>query len=368
MPKVERSTLGVVVATILVAAALKLAQPIMVPLVAGIFLAVVARPIQRSIARSAPRRLRWLGLLAAMVVVIAGVAAFGAALGLSARAVNDEMRARRPQIEAALRRSRNAAQRLGIPQSAFPSLPGGGGGDESAGGGAGSGGSAAAASEGQVEVRRVASGVVTGLGGLLLALAFCALALAEADGARRRLRRAVPSGTEPSVLGAVDEVTDAFRRYAWVKSLASAITGVATALASLALGLPLAAVWGFLAFLLEYIPTVGSALAVIPPTLMALAVGGPTRALVVFLVVGGLQVILSNLVDPRLDGRFMRISPFVVLLSIVVWGWLWGPVGALLAVPMTVALVIAARHTPGARGIATLASSDHEEGNDGDDQ
>ena len=59
MPKVERSTLGVVVATILVAAALKLAQPIMVPLVAGIFLAVVARPIQRSIARSAPRRLRW---------------------------------------------------------------------------------------------------------------------------------------------------------------------------------------------------------------------------------------------------------------------------------------------------------------------
>ncbi len=144
----------------------------------------------------------------------------------------------------------------------------------------------------------------------------------------------------------------------WVKTLTSAITGVATWLAALAFGLPLAWVWGFLAFLLEYIPSVGSALAVIPPTLMALAEGGMPKAAAVLLVIGGLQVFFGNVVDPRLEGKLMSLSPFGVLLSIVFWGWLWGPAGALLAVPLTVAAVIACRHIPGARGVATVVAGD----------
>jgi predicted PurR-regulated permease PerM len=176
----------------------------------------------------------------------------------------------------------------------------------------------------------------------------------------------LPPGLDPPVLDTVDEATRAFRRYAWVKTLTSAITGVASWLAALAFGLPLAWVWGLLAFLLEYVPSVGSVLAVIPPTLMALAVDGPSRALLVFLGIGTLQVILGNVLDPRLEGRYMAVSPFVVLLSIVLWGWLWGPVGALLAVPMTVAVVIAARHIPGARGLATLVRDDGDaEGGEG---
>jgi predicted PurR-regulated permease PerM len=169
--------------------------------------------------------------------------------------------------------------------------------------------------------------------------------------------RAVPDRATPAVLDAVDEAAAAFRRYAWVKTLTSAITGAATAGAAYALGLPLAWVWGFLAFLLEYVPSVGSALAVLPPTVMAFADGGPSRAATTFLVIGALQLVLGNVVDPKLEGRFMAVSPFVVLLAIVVWGWLWGPVGALLAVPMTVAAVIVCRHTPGARGMATLLTA-----------
>jgi predicted PurR-regulated permease PerM len=175
----------------------------------------------------------------------------------------------------------------------------------------------------------------------------------------------LPPGLDPPVLDTVDEATRAFRRYAWVKTLTSAITGVASWLAALAFGLPLAWVWGLLAFLLEYVPSVGSLIAIVPPTLMALAVDGPSRALLVFLGIGTLQVLLGNVVDPKLEGRYMAVSPFVVLLSIVLWGWLWGPVGALLAVPMTVAVVITARHIPGARGLATLVSDDDQQHDDG---
>ena len=373
----------IVVGTILVLAALKLAEPVLVPLAGGLFLAVLARPLQRRIARAMPRRLRWLGLVAAMLVVIGVVGAFAAALGLSGRAVARELRERRSSLEQALAQTRTVAERVGIPATAIPSLPRGGGGGASgdttaadgtagaretpsSGGGASSGGGSSGGGA-LGGARRAASTLVTGLGELLLALAFCALGLAEAEAARGRLARAVPPDLDPPVLETVDEATRAFRRYAWVKTLTSAITGLATWLAALAFGLPLAWVWGLLAFLLEYVPSVGSVLAVIPPTLMALAVDGPSRALLVFLGIGTLQVILGNVVDPRLEGRYMAVSPFGVLLSIVLWGWLWGPVGALLAVPMTVAVVIAARHIPGARGLATLVSDEGEtEESDGD--
>jgi predicted PurR-regulated permease PerM len=156
----------------------------------------------------------------------------------------------------------------------------------------------------------------------------------------------------------IDETAPIFRRYVWVKTLTSAITGAATWLIALGFGLPLAWVWGFLAFLFEYVPTIGSLLAIIPPTLMALAEGGPSRAGTVLLVIGTAQVLLGNVLDPRLEGRLMSVSPFGVLLSILFWGWLWGAVGALLAVPLTVAVVIACRHIPGARGVATLVAGD----------
>lgn len=382
-PAVGARIFRVVVGVVVAAAALKLASPVLVPLVGGVFLAVLARPLQRRLAEALPRPLRWLGLVTAMLAVLVGVAAFGGALYVSARAVADELRDRRPRLEATLAQARQRIARAGLPVSTLPEVPGGGqtgasrpqpapssappasrpsGSSEAAAasgdsvsGGSESGGSAAAG-----VIRRAASGLTGALGGLLLALGFCALGLTEAGAARRRLARAVPDRATPEVLRTVDEAAAAFRRYAWVKTLTSAITGLATGLASLAFGLPLAWVWGFLAFLLEYVPSVGSVIAVLPPTLMALADGGPAHALAVFLGIGALQVFLGNVVDPKLEGRFMAVSPFVVLLSIVVWGWLWGPAGALLAVPMTVAAVITCRHVPGARGVATLLGEERD--------
>ena len=373
--------LATIVGVVLVVAALKLSETVLVPLVAGLFLAVLARPLHRRLRDALPRPLRWLGLVGAMLVVVAGVGAFAAAIGWSAAAVTDELRARRPQIERQLGSVRAAAARIGvgIPGGASDSAGGGAAqapGASAAGGQAGGASSSGASSSGASSgggspASGAAAGalrtVFTAIAGLLLALAFAALGLAEADDARRRIASVGTGGGARRTLAVIDEAAPAFRRYVWVKTLTSTITGLATALASLAFGLPLAWVWGFLAFLLEYVPTVGSLLAVAPPVLMALADGGPTHALLVLLVVGALQVILGNVVDPRLEGRLMSISPFGVLLSIVFWGWLWGAVGALLAVPLTVAVVIASRHTPGGRGVATIVAGDGvDDGKGGD--
>jgi AI-2 transport protein TqsA len=358
---------AVIVGPLLAVAALKLGKPVLVPLVVGLFLAVIADPIRRRLRARLPHRLRWLALVVAMLAIVAGLGVFGAALGFSGRAVADELRTRRPQIEAQLERARRAADRAGLP---VPAGVAGEGSSQGASGGEGGGGGESSDSGSGIAGRALRT-VGAGLGALMLALAFAALGLAEADEARRRIAHIGRGGGARRALAAIDETVPAFRRYVWVKSLTSAITGLATALAALAFGLPLAWVWGFLAFLLEYVPTVGSFLAVLPPTLMALADGGLGKAAGVLVVVGTLQVVLGNVVDPRLEGKLMALSPFGVLLSIVFWGWLWGAAGALLAVPLTVVVVIACRHIPGARGVATLLAGDGVpeggEGRGGDD-
>lgn len=353
-----------VIAIVLAIEGLRLAKPVLVPLVAGIFLAILARPLHVKVRTALPRRVRWVGLLVAMLVIIAGVAAFAGAVALSGRAVIDELRARRPQIEAQMERVRTAAERAGVPvpsRGEWSSGSAGSGGPASEGAPVSPGASADSSRAGSASsglATRALRTLMEAAAGLVLALAFSVLGLAEAGDLRKRIAHLGNGGGAKRALAAIDEAAPAFRRYVWVKSLTSAIAGVVTWLTALAFGLPLAPVWGFLAFLFEYVPSVGSLLAIAPPTLMALADGGPGLGLAVFLVIGALQVILGNVVDPRLEGRLMAVSPFGVLLSIVFWGWLWGAVGALLAVPLTVAFVIACRHIPGAQGVATVVAGD----------
>ena len=109
----------------------------------------------------------------------------------------------------------------------------------------------------------------------------------------------------------------------------------------MSLGLQLAFVWGVTTFLLNYIPTLGSIVAVLPPAVFALVqFDDPTRAALTFSAVTALQVITGSYVDPLVEGRFVSLSPFVVLFSVVFWGWLWGIPGSFVGVPMTLAVVI----------------------------
>jgi predicted PurR-regulated permease PerM len=149
-------------------------------------------------------------------------------------------------------------------------------------------------------------------------------------------------------------VTRAVQRYLRVKTAISLMTGVLVGLWTAALGVDFPELWGLLAFLLNYIPNFGSIIAGVPPVLLALVQAGPGRAMVVgagFLVV---NVGLGNIVEPYVMGRRLRISPLVVVLTLVFWGWVWGSVGMVLAVPITMIVRILLEESPDLRWLAVL--------------
>ncbi|HBR4372454.1 AI-2E family transporter [Klebsiella pneumoniae] len=114
--------------------------------------------------------------------------------------------------------------------------------------------------------------------------------------------------------------------------------------------------WGLLAFALNYIPNIGSVLAAIPPILQVLVFGGLYEALVVLAGYLIVNLVFGNILEPRIMGRGLGLSTLVVFLSLIFWGWLLGPVGMLLSVPLTIIVKIALEQTSGGQSIAFLLS------------
>jgi AI-2 transport protein TqsA len=142
--------------------------------------------------------------------------------------------------------------------------------------------------------------------------------------------------------------------YLWVKSGISLATGLAAWGWCTFLGIDFALLWGLLAFLLHYIPTFGSLVAAVPPTLLALIQFGPASAVLSVAGYIGINIVFGSLLEPTLLGHRLRLSPLVVLLSVIMWGWIWGIAGALLSVPMTMAIKIGLEQSEQSRWIAEL--------------
>ncbi len=174
----------------------------------------------------------------------------------------------------------------------------------------------------------------------LLTLAVLVFLLLEVKEFRDKLGRNLQTPGNRKVLDALSKMTGKFERFFLVQAVSSVITGLLTGLFCWLLGLEFAYVWGLLALVLNFVPTIGSIISVVPPTLFALAFSGPLLALLVLLGLGLIQILMGNVVDPELQGSALQLSETVVLLSIVFWGWLWGIGGAFIAVPLTTAVVL----------------------------
>lgn len=149
-----------------------------------------------------------------------------------------------------------------------------------------------------------------------------------------KLRAAFGHNTGPGrqLRVAVNQV----QRYLVIKTVVSLITGILVGIWCKIFGLNYPALWAMIAFLMNFIPSVGSILAAIPAVLLALVELGGPGALVITIGYAAVNVVMGNVIEPKVMGDGLGISPLVVFVSLIVWGWIWGPAGMLLAVPMTV--------------------------------
>jgi predicted PurR-regulated permease PerM len=138
----------------------------------------------------------------------------------------------------------------------------------------------------------------------------------------------------------VSRVTEEVQRYLVIKTIMSAAVGLAAGIWVAFCDVDYPIFWGLVAFIMHYIPNIGAFLASIPPVLLAVFENGTGTALVVALGYTVINTVLGNLVEPALMGRRFGLSTLVVFLSLIFWGWVWGPIGMLLSVPLTIIVKI----------------------------
>ncbi|HPE86807.1 MAG TPA: AI-2E family transporter [Bacteroidales bacterium] len=152
-------------------------------------------------------------------------------------------------------------------------------------------------------------------------------------------------------------IDDSVSNYIALKTFVSLLTGALSYIALLFIGVDAPFFWAFLIFLLNYIPTIGSLVATIFPAIFAmLQFGDLTPAILVLSIVGGIQLVIGNYVDPRLMGSSLNISTLVVFLTLLLWGMIWGVIGMLLSVPITVIMILILSEFPNGKPVAIMLS------------
>jgi predicted PurR-regulated permease PerM len=149
-------------------------------------------------------------------------------------------------------------------------------------------------------------------------------------------------------------------RYLGIKTIVSMITGLTAGIMTWIIGLDFPLLWGMLAFLLNYVPTIGSIIAAVPTVLMALVQLGLPEATTTAIGFLAINMVFGNMVEPRLMGYGVGISPLIVFVGLVFWGWVFGPVGMLLSVPLTMTLKMALESDERTRWIAILIGSEKD--------
>jgi len=306
-------TMLALAAFIIVIAGMKAASPILVPFLLSLFLAVIAAPPMFWL------RNRGLPDWFALLIVVAIIVVVGMGLGaIVSRSIGDFSRdlphyqARLAEISMGLV---SMIDRLGLDVSTnnLQELldPG--------------------------RAMSLAAGVLAGLGAVLtnafLILLTVTFMLLEAGGFATKLHTAFPG--PQGALNTFEEVTASINRYVGLKSLISLVTAILIIIWLSILGVDYPLLWGLLAFFFNFVPNIGSIIAAIPAVLLAIVQLGPSSALLAASGYLAVNILLGSVLEPRLLGRTLGISPLIVFLSLVFWGWVLGPVGMLLSVPLT---------------------------------
>jgi AI-2 transport protein TqsA len=209
----------------------------------------------------------------------------------------------------------------------------------------------------------MATNLLSSLGGVLtdflLILLIVVFMLFEAESVPKKIHIALD---DPSMkIQQIDKFLVSVKNYLAIKTLVSLGTGLIIVLWLYFLGVDHFLLWAVLAFLLNYIPNIGSIIAAVPAVLLAFVQLGTATAGLTALGFVVSNMVMGNVVEPRYMGRGLGLSTLVVFLSLIFWGWLLGTVGMLLSVPLTMIVKIALESSPDTRWVALLLASDSDE-------
>ncbi len=199
-------------------------------------------------------------------------------------------------------------------------------------------------------------GVLGALSNIFMVILILIFMLLESTTFPEKLRL-ITKGQESPSDSRLAGVTGQIQRYLAIKTITSLTTGVAIGIWVAIVGLDFVVIWGLTAFLLNYIPNIGSIVAAVPAVLLAFVQLGPGAGLAVILGYLVVNVVIGNLVEPALLGRSLGLSTLVVFLSLVFWGWMWGTIGMLLSVPLTMMIKILLENTEDLAWVAVLLDS-----------
>ena len=305
---------------VVIAAGLKAAQALVVPFLLSVFIATIASTPMLWLERHrVPKVLAIIIVLASLVAVLMGV---GALFTQSVAQFTDSLPAYQERLRTLIQAVMDWMAQQGFASPADFSE-------------AFDPGTALA----------LAGNTLRGLGGVLsngfLILLTVIFILAEASTVRGKLLRALKNPSRQ--LPHFERFATTLNRYMAIKATTSLVTGLVIGGYLSLIGVDYPVLWGLLAFFLNFVPAIGSIIAAVPPVLLALMQleGGLALALVTALGFLITNVLIGNIVEPRFLGQGLGLSALIVFLSLIFWGWMLGPVGMLLAVPLTVTAKLA---------------------------
>ena len=377
-----RTILLVIIALVLSGWALHAMSSVFVPLVASVMIALAVMPVRDWVQRRVSRKFRWLGVVAAMALLLLVVGLFFGALWLAAQQVIAQIPGGTGQItqviEQAMPQEGAEAQGgteaqppqgdagsslpLGLPSgvaepSALGQVPQAG--QES--GGESAGGLASRFGDTLVSVlTRVAKtllGSAVGIVSALVVIFFLTLLiLIESRDWGRKISTITHWRTEWRLTESAEVIAQKVRAYLLIRGVLGLATAALYGLWLWFFGAGLIFVWALLTFLLNFIPTVGSIIAGLLPVIYIVATQDLGTAVAVGAGLLVIEQVMGNFIDPKVSGNRISVSPLVVLVGLLFWSWIWGIPGALLAAPVTVALVVLGAHVPILRPWALLLS------------
>ena len=330
---------------ILAFSALRALAPVAIPVVLAVFVTLAVLPLDRTLAARLPGWLAWLGRAAVMVLLLTVLTVFLGGLAFSVTQIATNL----PDVPTSI------GEVLPPPSSDGPMADMLGRFRDVING------QASSLTGRLLETvtsfaQDIAAAMGGALAGMVLVLFLILLALSEVRLWQDKLDTLATGGG-----GTWRDVTQslgaALRRFIVTRAVVGVISTVAYTLWLLPFGLDLLLVWAILVFLMNFIPNIGAFVSGVFPTVYAFLTLDFGTALLIGAGLVVIEQIIGNWVDPRLQGNRIALSPLVILIAVVFWGWLWGVAGAFLGTPMTLAIMILCNAVPALKPVALLLSN-----------